>query len=1572
MHPTCETASVELKFRSSTGTMLTKEAELDWMVIHHSQIYEAPRFATNDEPLQCMPFDQAALADALRNLPELKTAAPTAPPTALWKSVADEVAPWLFNVLEKLWIRSPCLTIPEHWKASWMSMVPKRAAKSPEDLRPIALTDPLGKGVLGLISSLARDESMPQLCQIPQFAFLPYRGTTDALDQIFAFCDQIRQLSRTATPNAWDRQKGHRSPKLRGGLILSLDLSHAFDTVSRCDIACALDRLAIDTNLSKLLLGWLTNTVCHVQHAGFEKTFESKRGMRQGCKASPFLWAAWSFHFLACLDEMAGRNWTKDILLMYADDLLGKWVIETMQDFSTICSHINLLFDLLEAMNMTVNLAKCAVILNLTGSRASELRKKFVKLTHAGAVFVVPRADGRMLEIPLKKQHVYLGAIITFGNFELLNMQHRIKIGKQAFDKLRVWLTGRRGFPIHLRIQIWKCCILPCYHYSIGSSGVTIPSLLAYHRALSLNLRAILHSPVHIYRVRTSDLFRDAGLLQPVIELRRTLLTIFTKKQYKVSTLLPDDILHAFNRQTHHQQVLSVFDRFLESNPNTPATFPEISMWQCEACQQSFPTRAALRQHVTKIHQAVVPVTDFCMRRDALDGLPQCSHCMQKFVRFRTLHQHIMHRRCHTFLPTRKPAMMYVEQSHIYEQLQQGKTICLLDDNNLLAELSVRCSACGQRCATNNALAHHLTIQHSALYEQAAPILAQLTAHVSASIRDFCTTCQFAKPAKHKASQCPVLKNLALLQTITNQPQLSKEPEGGTQRAAPALALPSVDSVGDEAIAVLDADDLHAELFVACPTSFVVGQSIAYASHSGQVTHINAYSLVAQFEKPVRALPETGPAIVEASSLDVPLSIHFDDANRAFWQKVLTYMTNDDPLNWSRFMSKTDSQFRGNSSCCLCLLSCDTPILLFEHLRSYHSNIFTSITCLAEMQFRCVPGCPHCAFSTAQTRACIFLIQVRLCLVQFYHGLGARPRDGGRCGRATSASLETFSSSYHTCHGTSEQAWQNGTFPFQVGASFAPSQFEPRFDSPHTSSSTDGASTRRRPLSKPFTRFLHGLHELWRGRVYQRHAQEVAAVARCSEKEADLFTIAPGPVPPFDGGTYSPIPTRPKGPANRFHLDGLDSSRHSHPGWSLAFPDLGSGPKEDDQSILQRANHHDSHGRELEKDLNPHSGRGLRAPIPFPGWEGATGPEDRALETPNQPSALFSAHRCADDSRKQCRVDVDSKSLPPRYHAPKQPSSTGAEAAESESLNEYLRQAVLLVRIANPSQDCFANSSVLAFLWGCLVRHNFKRSNWGTGAEVFCKLLMTNKPTPLRSFPSFSDILRSVNNNLAESHPQDVAEFTTLMLNMTQPTIVTMAWERRVAVTNSNRGIEVEEFGSPLQPLGLTLPIRRKEVALQDLIDAWSQQHEMIAALCCAAHDLRAHRKALENEWSLDQEPVSTEKPHSTVAVPIFDGSTLTRYHGDYTVMSLVFHTGSINAGHYQACLRVPANKNWYITQDNIVAQTTDFLPPKIMSSIALLWLVRSDCVPHFAIPAQLPPQWRQLANFLLYQRISS
>ena len=122
------------------------------------------------------------------------------------------------------------------------------SARQATDVRPIALTDSLGRTILGLLTNALKKQVYPQITLLPIFAFVPKRGTLEALYFVCNHCRTVRTMCEATNSSYWKRSS---SQPLVGGMMLSLDMSQAFDRLPRAHLAEGFRQLAIGSDRTR-------------------------------------------------------------------------------------------------------------------------------------------------------------------------------------------------------------------------------------------------------------------------------------------------------------------------------------------------------------------------------------------------------------------------------------------------------------------------------------------------------------------------------------------------------------------------------------------------------------------------------------------------------------------------------------------------------------------------------------------------------------------------------------------------------------------------------------------------------------------------------------------------------------------------------------------------------------------------------------------------------------------------------------------------------------------------------------------------------------------------------------------------------------------------------------------------------------------------------------------------------------------------------------------------------------------------------------------------------------------------
>lgn len=89
--------------------------------------------------------------------------------------------------------------IPQRWKNGTLVLIPKpnRPTHTASLLRPLALMDPIGKAVIGLLTHKAMDTSWQVIAEWPQFSYLRARSAFDAINRVCTHAKAVRQQVQT-------------------------------------------------------------------------------------------------------------------------------------------------------------------------------------------------------------------------------------------------------------------------------------------------------------------------------------------------------------------------------------------------------------------------------------------------------------------------------------------------------------------------------------------------------------------------------------------------------------------------------------------------------------------------------------------------------------------------------------------------------------------------------------------------------------------------------------------------------------------------------------------------------------------------------------------------------------------------------------------------------------------------------------------------------------------------------------------------------------------------------------------------------------------------------------------------------------------------------------------------------------------------------------------------------------------------------------------------------------------------------------------------------------------------------
>ncbi|CAE7541241.1 pol [Symbiodinium sp. CCMP2592] len=671
---------------------------------------------------------QQDIEKALRDLQASKAAPPHCAPHAFWKLASSPVfSGW----------REDHAWVPDDWSAAWLVFLHKvgKANDDPASLRPIALLDPMGKAVSGVLKRHLEPYLLKATAKLPLYGYLANRSPQQALTMVYEHCDSWYEL-----------RAGQKRSSCAGGLQVSVDLSQAFDRADRKLLVRALQFLAVPDDLTDVILRWTQNTIFHIDKADASEQYHSSTGIRQGCKLSPTLWCCLYTYVLHVLDQQLGTEWSLEHLLGFADDTHLRWEFQDRD-----------------------GLLKARV--EGGGSTSPTPMRKITRkrLQPKGTLLIL---DERWT-LPRKRDHIYLGAVISYGNYEMLNAQHRRHAGQAAFSRMRTTLMSHRALSLDKRLHLWRTNVLPATLYSLSSSGYTRKSFDLIRVLMVRQIRAIARSPRHLTEESDLHLLQRLRLPQNP-QIHEMLLQVHSRVVEATTSLRqilsPQDVRLTQDIVQRERRLLEVFRQLVATDAKADGTQNRLS---CEHCGQSFDNDAALRQHKGRMHskdRMEAAPTVFDRQQHGTDGMPRCRGCGHPFARWADLQKHIKENHCQGKIQEEAPTPE--EWPSVLQQARDGAlhvqsiTLSMLTEE-LRQELLSHCACCRQWMPNSRYVKIHWGRVHKAESQQFQARTLQWRRLSFEPIKNTCPWCQgqTADRSDHRDT-CPVLFQLSMVRAI--------------------------------------------------------------------------------------------------------------------------------------------------------------------------------------------------------------------------------------------------------------------------------------------------------------------------------------------------------------------------------------------------------------------------------------------------------------------------------------------------------------------------------------------------------------------------------------------------------------------------------------------------------------------------------------------------------------------------------------------------------------------------------------------------------------------------------------
>ena len=284
-------------------------------------------------------------------------------------------------------------------------------------------------------------------------------------------------MLQNAPPSRSALQQGAQVPDLVGGITFALDLSQAFDTVSRQEIISLLHSEGADGDTVRLVQALHDKSRYVLKAQGATTSVETTAGIKQGCKLSPTLLSFLTGQLFRSLVQQFGADQVLHFLTGHADDLTLHRTIRSVRDLRAIHRLITFLLEEVKAHKLVVNQSKCVIIAKLAGREAQNIISKHscwvisakgekVKGWRLGPNKTFPAFQW----VPSSK---YLGVMISYGHFELQTLHFRIGEAKQKLHLVRQFVYNRRVASTKARLKVWMSTAQSTLMTGLSDTGLS-------------------------------------------------------------------------------------------------------------------------------------------------------------------------------------------------------------------------------------------------------------------------------------------------------------------------------------------------------------------------------------------------------------------------------------------------------------------------------------------------------------------------------------------------------------------------------------------------------------------------------------------------------------------------------------------------------------------------------------------------------------------------------------------------------------------------------------------------------------------------------------------------------------------------------------------------------------------------------------------------------------------------------------------------------------------------------------------------------------------------------------------
>ena len=633
--------------RGDQGQLLDPEEESIQLRDYAKALFSGPHFEPPElEPLPEEWFTADQWQWAFKQIANNKAVPQDQAAIQAWKQQGDSTAP----VLRKIALSTICSstpTLPQEWTEVQLAWLPKptKSPTRPENLRTIGLMGGDTKAFLQIIKHHANPYVQGALRTVPQYAYRAQASTSDALLRASQHCEAVRHQLQGCRDDMTAKLAGLSETLVVGGLMASLDLSKAFDSITHAEMYESLIYTGMPTHLAGTLLHIHIQTRLHILHKGHHHCVQMSKGLRQGCSVAPMIYAAWTCRLCHKLEQQLGPGWPQLHMTIFADDKHGFWNIRSAQDLTQARKQLGTLIGIITSMGMKVNGSKSRVVLALKGRLQQKLLSSCTKHWNGAKCIIIPCESGSIY-IPIHQTLEYLGVKLSYGKYEVQAAQHRIQQAQIVYNQLKAPLRTNGPLSQDRRIRLYKACVLPSMLYGVCSVGCTMETIKLLASSISRHMRKICR--IHEKGVTNQQVLDKAGiLLYGDLERRsQTQLHSIQMDTHRSTALLERELKRAQHLHVQYLRVQEIGQTRADSL--LLKILPDSLTLPCPVCGIYFGTQSGLHQHIHQKHPLLEQQAriEFDRAKHCLHGTPTCRFCKVRCSDWQSMRKHLTQGMC--------------------------------------------------------------------------------------------------------------------------------------------------------------------------------------------------------------------------------------------------------------------------------------------------------------------------------------------------------------------------------------------------------------------------------------------------------------------------------------------------------------------------------------------------------------------------------------------------------------------------------------------------------------------------------------------------------------------------------------------------------------------------------------------------------------------------------------------------------------------------------------------------------------------------------------------------------------